>query len=104
MFRLFERLRSDEEGQSMVLACMALLILAMGVMTTVNLGRTIHQRIALQNTADASAYSQAVIEARTFNFFAFTNRAQVVHYVSAMTIQSYISLFSYMLAALAEVV
>jgi len=88
----------------MVLACMALLILALGVMTTINLGRTIHQRIGLQNTADASAYSMAVVEARSFNFFAFTNRAQVVHYVSAMCIQSYISLISFLLACLAEIV
>ena len=55
MFRLFHAIRRDEDGQSLVIACIALLILALGVMTTVNLGRAVHQRIGLQQTADASA-------------------------------------------------
>jgi len=90
MNRHFHRLREDEEGQSLVIACVALLVLALGVMTTVNLGRAIHQRIGLQNTADASSYSMAAMEARAFNYYAFANRTQIVHYVSAMIFMSYL--------------
>lgn len=102
MLRRFHEVFRDEEGQSIVIGAIALLILALGVMTTFNLGRAIHQRIALQQTADSSAYSMAVLEARTFNFYAFTNRTQVVHYVSAMCIQSLISFCTFLISLLAE--
>lgn len=103
MLSKFDDVRRSEEGQSLVLACMAMLLLALCVMSTVNLGRHIHQRIALQNTADASAYSMAALEARAFNFYAFSNRAQVVHYVSAMAWQSYLSFLNYFQALMVEV-
>jgi len=103
MFQLFNRLRRDEEGQSLVIACVALLVLALGVMATVNIGRAIHQRMYLQNTADASAYSMAAMEARAFNYYAFTNRTQIVHYVSAMVFQSYLSFLSFIQALMSEV-
>ena len=95
MLSHFHNLRRDEEGQSIVIACVALLVLALGVMATVNLGRTIHQRIGLQNTTDAATYSTAAMEARAFNFYAFSNRAQIVHYLSAMTLQSYLSVLTF---------
>jgi len=34
----------------------------------------------LQNMADAGAYSQAVWQARSYNYFAYTNRAMVAHF------------------------
>ena len=43
------------EGQAMVLGCLFMLILAIAVLTTVNLGHTIHERVKLQNTADSAA-------------------------------------------------
>src|SRR5881397_3988354 len=83
-----------QEGQAMVLACLLVLVLAIGVITTVNVGHTVHERIRLQNTSDAAAYSMAAMEARAFNFYAFANRTQVSHYVSAMMWQSILS-FTY---------
>ncbi|PTL76135.1 pilus assembly protein TadG-related protein [Vitiosangium sp. GDMCC 1.1324] len=80
----FER----QEGQALVLACVLMLILSIALITTVNIGYGVHERIRLQNTADAAAYSTAAMEARAFNFYAFTNRTQVSHYVSAMMWQS----------------
>ena len=69
-------LRKDEGGQAIVLASVAMLIMVIGVMATINIGQTIHKRIHLQNLTDTAAYSLAAQEARLFNFWAFTNRAQ----------------------------
>jgi hypothetical protein len=82
------KLRKSQDGQAIVLAALGCLILAIGVLATVNLGHAIHERIKLQNVADATAYSLAALEARAFNFIAFVNRAQVAHYISAMSFQS----------------
>ncbi len=84
-------LRKSQDGQAIILAALGCLILAIGVLATVNLGHAIHERIKLQNIADATAYSLAAVEARSFNFFAFTNRAQVSQYVTAMSLQSWIA-------------
>ncbi len=81
-----------QEGQALVVAALLVLIMSIAVLTTVNLGHTIHERIRLQNTADAAAYSMAAMEARAFNFYAYANRTQVSHYVSAMMWQSLLSL------------
>ena len=81
-----------QEGQALVVAALLVLIMSIAVLTTVNLGHTIHERVRLQNTADAAAYSMAAMEARAFNFYAYANRTQVSHYVSAMMWQSLLSL------------
>src|SRR5205085_2770738 len=54
-------------------------------------GFSVHDRIRLQNAADAAAYSSAAMEARAFNLAAYTNRTQASHYVSAMVLQSFLS-------------
>ncbi|NOZ87087.1 MAG: hypothetical protein GXP49_12635 [Deltaproteobacteria bacterium] len=92
--RLKRSLRKRNKGQAMVLAAVSMLILALGILVTVNLGHAVHQRIRLQNAADAGAYSLAAMEARTFNYFAFTNRAQVVNYNAMMTLNAYIALLT----------
>ena len=99
---LRESLR-HEEGQALVVACVVLLILSLAVITTVNLGHTIHERVRLQNNADAAAYSMAAMEARAFNLYAFANRTQVSHYVSAMVWQSLDSFLYFVEAFLADV-
>ncbi|MET0401191.1 MAG: pilus assembly protein TadG-related protein, partial [Cystobacter sp.] len=86
--RALRRGMKRQEGQALVLACLLMLILSIALITTVNIGHGVHERIRLQNTADAAAYSTAAMEARAFNFYAFTNRTQVSHYVSAMMWQS----------------
>jgi hypothetical protein len=85
-------LRKNQDGQAIILAALGCLILAIGVLATVNLGHAIHERIKLQNNADATAYSLAALEARAFNFTAFVNRAQVSHYVTAMSWQSWLAM------------
>ena len=88
MTRALRRSCKHPEGQALVVACLMMLILSIALITTVNIGHGVHERIRLQNTADAAAYSTAAMEARAFNFYAFTNRTQVSHYVSAMMWQS----------------
>jgi hypothetical protein len=77
-----------ERGQTVVVACLMVLVLSLATLATVNLGQTIQERIGLQNAADAAAYSTAAMEARAFNLYAFANRTQASHYVSAMAWQS----------------
>jgi hypothetical protein len=83
--------RRAQQGQSLVLACLLILVLSLSVLTILHVGHRVNERIRLQNTADAAAYSMAVMEARAFNFYALANRAQASHYVSAMVWQSYLS-------------
>ncbi len=86
-----------------MLACLLVLTLSIALITTVNIGHNVHERIRLQNTADAAAYSTAAMEARAFNFYAFTNRTQVSHYVSAMMWQSLNSFLFFVQAFLTDI-
>ncbi|MBN1208832.1 MAG: hypothetical protein JXB05_28495 [Myxococcaceae bacterium] len=90
--RVLRQSMRRQEGQALVVAALLVLVMALAVVTTVNLGHTIHERVRLQNTSDAAAYSMAAMEARAFNFYAYANRTQVSHYVSAMMWQSLLSL------------
>jgi hypothetical protein len=92
-----------KRGQVLVLACLVLLVLCLGVLAVVNLGHNVDERVRLQNTADTAAYSIATMEARAFNFYAFANRTQVSHYVSAMVWQSYLSFIYFSEAFLTDV-
>jgi hypothetical protein len=100
--RKLRRSLQREEGQALVLACLTVLVLSVAVITTVNIGHTVHEKVRLQNTADAAAYSMAAMEARAFNFYAFTNRTQASHYVNAMIWQSIISFVYFMEAFLTD--
>ncbi|MBK8479811.1 MAG: hypothetical protein IPL40_01330 [Proteobacteria bacterium] len=81
----------EEQGQALPLAALGALVLALGLMSTVNLTQAVHEKIKLQNAADSAAYTLAAQEARTFNYIAFLNRAQIAHYNTAMMVQSYIT-------------
>ncbi len=82
--RALRRFHRARDGQAMALAAVAALAVALGVTATVSIGQAIHKKIHVQNIADTASYSLAVVEARTFNFWAFTNRAQVSLYNSMM--------------------
>ncbi len=96
--RTLRRTLKRREGQALVLAGLMVLILSLATLATINIGHNITERVRLQNTADAAAYSMAAMEARAFNFYAFANRTQVSHYVAAMVWQSMLS-FAYFLEA-----
>lgn len=95
MQRRLKRWAKKKRGQAIVLGSVGLFVMVLGVISTLNIGQAVSERIRLQNAADAAAYSLAAEEARLFNFFAFTNRAQVAHYSAAMTIHSYVSYLTY---------
>ncbi len=94
---------AKKRGQALVLACLVILVLCLAVLATLNLGHNVTERVRLQNTADAAAHSIAAMEARAFNFYAFSNRTQVSHYVSAMVWQSYLSFIYFSEAFLTDV-
>jgi hypothetical protein len=91
MLRSLNRLRRDEDGQALVIAAIGLLIMAIGVLATAQIGYAVYQRQKLQTLADAQAYTLAAMHARAFNFIAFTNRAMVANYVMMMHLQGIVS-------------
>lgn len=96
MLQRMVQLRKSEEGQTLVLAAVFGLILMLCVLGTVNLGRAVYDKVQLQAAADSAAYSEAALEARVMNLTAYTNRAMVVHYASAMAMTSYITWIHFM--------
>lgn len=96
MFTLFHRIRKQEEGQTLVLGAVSMLVLALCVMATVNIGQATYEKVKLQNTADATAYSMAATQAAGFNFFAYTNRAMLCHYAGMMAFLSWLSFIQYL--------
>ncbi len=100
-----KRQRDPEEGQVIVLAALVSLVLVLVVMLTFAIGHRTREKIKLQALADSGAYSLAVAEARAFNYFAFSNRAIIGHYVSILSIsshQSYITWYEQLLTDTAE--
>ncbi|HEY6909845.1 MAG TPA: Tad domain-containing protein [Myxococcales bacterium] len=91
MIAAIHSVRRSEEGQALVLAAIFGLVLMLCALGTVNLGRAVYDKVQLQAAADSAAYSQAAVEARVFNFTAYTNRAMVVHYASLMAATSYLT-------------
>lgn len=75
----------------MVLFALTLLLLAGMVFITLGLAMRTRERMETQMTADAAAYSEAVVTARTFNAFAVLNRAEVAHWVVSAGTQALIS-------------
>jgi hypothetical protein len=96
MMLVLQRLRRDEEGQTLVLAAVFGLILCLCVLGTVNVGRAVYDKVQLQTAADNAAYSQAAVAARVMNFTAYTNRAMVVHYASIMAMSAYLTYFHFL--------
>lgn len=81
-------------GQTLVLACVALFILGLMTMLSFSLVNAIHERIRIQNHADAAAYSVAIVEARTFNVIAYSNRAIAATMVSMMAVHAWMAIAS----------
>ncbi len=78
-------------GQTLVLGCVTLLMMALMLMLSFNLTNAIHEKMRLQTHSDVMAYSTAVMEARSFNYFAYTNRASAALLVAQSTLHAYMS-------------
>ncbi|RKI68477.1 hypothetical protein D7X55_12410 [Corallococcus sp. AB049A] len=85
------RRRRRARGQSMVLACLAFLVLALMVMLSFNLSHALRQKINLQQHSDTMAYSMAVLEARALNYYAVSNRAIAASFVAMTSMHAYMS-------------
>ncbi|MEO1171081.1 MAG: hypothetical protein AAFX94_03370, partial [Myxococcota bacterium] len=56
---------------------------------------TVYEKIALQNAADAAAYSLATQSARSFNFIAFTNRTLIAKQIELLELHAEASQLTY---------
>ena len=74
---------ASASGQALVPALLFLLVGCIGLYVAFNSFQMTSARIKLQNTADDAAYSAAVLQARDYNFSAYTNRAMVANQVTA---------------------
>ena len=73
-------------GQALVPALIFLLAGCIGLYVAFNSFQMTSAKIKLQNTADAAAYSAAVLQARDYNFSAYTNRAMVASCVATLSL------------------
>ncbi|MGI5862756.1 MAG: TadE/TadG family type IV pilus assembly protein [Myxococcales bacterium] len=87
----YRKLMKDERGQALVIGAISLLVMAIVVLASASIGNAVYEKIKLQDAVDAQAYTLAVKHARAYNFFAYTNRAMVVHYCAMLTFMSYLS-------------
>ena len=65
-----------------MLALFASVLVIVGLFAMFSMGEQSIEKMKLQNTADAAAYSAAVAEARDYNFSAYTNRSMVANQVA----------------------
>lgn len=83
--------RRGQSGQATILGVVTLLLLSLSLFTTYNMGQAAHERIRIQQHADAQAFAIATEVARTYNYWAVTNRAIASGYVSLMALHAYMS-------------
>src|SRR5690554_7620399 len=72
----------QQKGQAIIFGLLFLAVVLMALLILYNQGQLVSDRIQLENTADATVYSQAKLAARNQNFIAYTNRAMVANEVS----------------------
>lgn len=73
---------ANQQGSIMVYCLGLLVLMALALGYSYNASRVSAEKTRLQNTADAAAYSVAVVESRDLNFKAYTNRAMVANQVA----------------------
>lgn len=71
----------DQRGQVMVIGALLSMVFVFFWLSLFGIGEAVSERVHLQNTADAVAYSQALWSARWFNWVAYTNRGIVANYI-----------------------
>lgn len=84
VFRTFracsgEVVPARESGQALVPALLFLVVGGVALNLAFNSLQLTSAKIKLQNTADAGAYAVALMQARDYNFSAYTNRAMVAN-------------------------
>ena len=86
----------DQQGQVLVIGLVVAVGLVMVAISVANVGLMVAEKIHVQDTVDAAAYSAAVVEARYMNLSAYVNRAMVANYNSmAFNTASWATVASY---------
>ncbi|RYZ17827.1 MAG: hypothetical protein EOO70_00825 [Myxococcaceae bacterium] len=83
--------RSRARGQSLVLACLSFLLLALMTTLSFNLSHALREKMSLQQHSDTMAYSMAVLEARSLNYYAVTNRSIAASYAAMTSMHGYMA-------------
>ncbi|MCW5603539.1 MAG: hypothetical protein KIT18_03190, partial [Burkholderiales bacterium] len=82
LVRGMSALPARQRGQALVFIAITAVLVLLATLILYSSGQLATQRIKLQNTADAAAYSAAIVEARDYNFSAYANRAMVANQVA----------------------
>ncbi|EHP39918.1 hypothetical protein OR16_28884 [Cupriavidus basilensis OR16] len=77
-----------QRGQALAFALIFLAVGALALYTAFNASQLTSAKSKLQNTADATAYSLAILQARDYNFAAYTNRAMVANQAAVAQVLS----------------
>ena len=73
-------LSKNQSGQVLVIGLFVVIGLAMIAITVANVGMMVAEKIKVQDSVDAAAYSAAVAQARYMNLSAYVNRAIIANY------------------------
>jgi len=82
MWRGGSSLPARQRGQALIFIGITTVIVLLGVILLYNVAQLTTQKMKLQNTADAAAYSGVLLEARDYNFSAYANRAMIANQVT----------------------
>lgn len=85
---------AGQRGQTMVLGALGVLLVSLMMLLTLNVGKAVYEKVRIQQLADAAAFSTATLEARSFNFYAYTNRANIAGLVAGVSAHGFMSLAS----------
>ncbi|MBS0307493.1 MAG: hypothetical protein JSS58_00850, partial [Proteobacteria bacterium] len=72
----------NQRGQALVFSLITVSIILLVMVSMYTMGQQSINKMKLQNTVDAAAYSAVVAEARDYNFSAYTNRAVIANQVA----------------------
>jgi len=81
-----------QRGQIMMLGAMGVILVALMMLLTLNVGKAVYEKIRIQQLADSATFSSATLAARSFNFYAYTNRANIAGLVAAASAHGFMSL------------
>ncbi len=73
---------AGQRGQALVFGLFVLIVCVAAMYLMLDAGAMVMSKVRLVNTADATAYSGAVMDARLMNFIAYTNRAMAANTAS----------------------
>ena len=73
---------AKQRGQALLFVTVTALVMLLAMLTMFGMGQLTTEKMKLQNTADAAAYSAALAQARDYNFSAYLNRGMIANDVA----------------------